>query len=565
MLQSLYIQNIALIEKLEITFGRGLNCLTGETGAGKSVIIDSIGFVLGARSSRDLIRTGAETCRVIASFEQSSDAVCALLEEFGIPAEEDGTLLLSRDLTVNGKNTCRINGQSVTISMLKRLGDMLLDIHGQHDNQTLMKPETHIHLLDDYAEDAVRTLLSEYRQKLKQYNSLRAELSSGSADPVKREERMELLQYQIREIEEADPLPGERERLLKRREQLAAGEKITRALGQCSQALGGDDEGTAGVSSLLSAAVKAMSSIAAYDGRYEKVCEQMQDVSYTVEDISREISRLYEDFCFSPEELYETENRLALIERLTKKYGEDILAYLEEARAESERLADSEAYVRQLQGKIAEAYRALKEAALRLSAARREVAGQLEKKICRELSDLEMSGASFVIDIQTEIPEAEKNAWPSLGNDGADRVEFMVSANRGEIPKPVARIASGGELSRIMLAIKSILAASDSIPTLIFDEIDIGISGKTAGSVASKLCQIAFLHQVICVTHSVQIAVKGNTNIYLSKEEANGRTLIHCKILDYREKVREIARLLDGDPDSDAALSHARSLLEKAE
>lgn len=292
--------------------------------------------------------------------------------------------------------------------------------------------------------------------------------------------------------------------------------------------------------------------------------KQLQDAAYTVEDISREISSLYEDFYFTPDELTETENRLEEIEKLTRKYGDDIESYLENARQELDRLADSEAYVKKLQERISSAYEDLKAIALELGNARRETAEALSHAICKELDDLEMHGASFCVDIQDVIPEMLEDKWPAWNPNGANRVEFMISANTGEPPKPVAKIASGGELSRIMLAIKSILAASDMTPTLIFDEIDIGISGKTASSVAGKLRQIALLHQVICVTHSVQIAVKGNTNIYLSKQESDGRTLIRCKILDYKGKIREIARLLDGDPNSEMAIRHAKALLEKA-
>jgi DNA repair protein RecN (Recombination protein N) len=564
MLQSLYIQNIALIEKLEVSFGRGLNCLTGETGAGKSVIVDSIGFVLGARSSRDLIRTGAAGCKVVSTFYQSSDSIRNQLSDFGINVEEDGTLIISRELTAEGKNSCRINGQSVTLTMLRRLGEMLLDIHGQHDNQTLMKPETHIHLLDDYGESRISALLEKYGRQLQEYNCLREELLQGDMDPKMRSERIDLLTYQINEIEAAGIQEGEKAQLKNRRDQLAAGEKITGALCQCAQALNGDEIGGLGAASLLSVALKAITSVAPYDDRYEELRKQLQESVYTVEDISREISSLCEDFYFTPEELTATENRLEEIEKLTKKYGEDIESYLENARRELDRLADSEAYVRKLQERISAAYGALKKTALELSGVRREIAEELSGKICGELDSLEMHGAAFCVDIQTAIPEIDGEKWPVWGAKGADRVEFMISANAGEPPKPVAKIASGGELSRIMLAIKSILAASDMTPTLVFDEIDIGISGKTASSVAGKLRQIALLHQVICVTHSVQIAMRGNTNIYLSKQESEGRTLISCKILDYQGKIREIARLLDGDPDSEMAIQHAKALLEKA-
>lgn len=564
MLQSLYIQNIALIEKLEIEFGRGLNCLTGETGAGKSVIIDSIGFVLGARSSRELIRTGAESCKVVSTFYQSSDRVQEKLSELGVNFEEDGTLIISRELTAAGRNSCRINGQSVTLTMLKHLGEMLLDIHGQHDNQTLMKPETHIDLLDDYGELAISSLLKKYNTQLKEYNRLRGELSQGDMDPGKRQERIDLLTYQIEEIEEAGIKNDEKARLKNRRDQLAAGEKIIKGLCQCSQSLNGDEGELLGAASLLTVALKAITSVSPYDDRYEDMRKQLQEAVYTVEDISREISSLYEGFYFTPEELIETENRLEEIEKLTKKYGDDIETYLHRAQQELDKLADSEAYVRKLQGKISDAYEALKHTAMEITQVRKETAEELSSKICKELDDLEMHGASFCVNIQSVIPEISGDTWPLWGAKGIDRVEFMISANRGEPPKPVAKIASGGELSRIMLAIKSILAASDMTPTLIFDEIDIGISGKTASSVAGKLRQIALLHQVICVTHSVQIAMKGNTNIYLSKQESDGKTLIQCKILDYQGKIRELARLLDGNPDSEMAIQHAKALLEKA-
>ena len=412
MLQSLYIQNIALIEKLEIEFERGLNCLTGETGAGKSIIIDSIGFVLGARSSKDLIRTGAESCKVVSTFSQSSDRIQEKLSEYGVGFEEDGTLIISRELTIAGRNSCRINGQSVTLTMLKRLGELLLDIHGQHDNQTLMKPETHIDLLDDYGQSAISPLLGKYSAQLKIYNSLRAELFQGNMDPQKREERIDLLTYQIHEIEAAGIKEGEKAQLKTRRDQLLAGEKITRALCQCSQALNGDDIEGMGSASLLSVALKAITSVAPYDDKYEEMRKQLQEAVYTVEDISREISSLYEDFYFTQDELTETENRLEEIEKLTKKYGEDIETYLENARQELDRLADSEAYVNKLQERICSAYEDLRKTALELGDGRRATAEALSDAICRELDDLEMHGASFCVDIQTVIPELIEGKWP---------------------------------------------------------------------------------------------------------------------------------------------------------
>ncbi len=566
MLQSLHIVNLALIDKLEVEFGSGLNCLTGETGAGKSIVIDAIGFVLGARSSKELIRTGAESCKVVGTFFQSSQKVRAELEKMDIDWEEDGTLILSRELTLSGRNSCRINGQSVTLTMLRNLGERLLDIHGQHDNQTLMKPETHIGLLDAYGEQEIKPLLEEYKLLLCSYNRLRAALSEEEQDPGKREERMDLLRYQIAEIEAAGIEAGEAERLKIRREQLAAGEKITVALSSCARAVNGGEEDSPGAAALLSAALKAIGAVSSYDKRYEAVREQLQELIYSAEDISREITDLYEDFYFTPEELTATEDRLAEIEKLTRKYGPDIESYLEQARQELDRLADSQVYSQALVSKLSVKYAELAEKAAALSQARQRVSLVLSEKICQELEALEMPGASFQAAVEYILPVKEETGnWPAFSENGADKVEFLLSTNRGEPVKPVAKIASGGELSRIMLAIKSILAASDETPTLIFDEIDIGISGKAASRVGEKLRQIALLHQVICVTHSVRIAVLAHTNLLLSKRLVDERTQVHCEILDKNGKIRELARLLDGNPDSEMALHHAKALLEKAE
>lgn len=566
MLQSLYIKNIALIEELEIQPGTGLNCITGETGAGKSVVVDSIGFVLGARSYRDLIRTGSDSCMVTAIFCEESDHIMKTLEESGISPEEDNTIILSRELTGAGKNSCRINGRSVTLSVLRSVGELLIDIHGQHDNRRLMDPVTHMELVDAFGSNEILPAYEKYIALLHEYNGLRSKLSAGNTDPVLRQQRIDLLTYQISEIEAASVKPGELDELKIRKEKLVAAEKITQALAQSSEALNGNYE-TSGACDMLSVALKSINSVSAYDERYGQAAERLESISYELEDISREIRSFQENFYFTPEELAETEERLQVVEKLIKKYGQDVQKYYDDACDELEELNRGDEYVRQLLGNINVVYSDLVDAGMKLSRARSVVGARMSQAVCNQLSELEMPGASFVVSVTNVIPrkpENEMEKWPIFEEKGIDNVEFLISANRGEPIKPVARIASGGELSRIMLAIKTILADTDKTPTLIFDEIDIGISGKAAASVADKLKNISKIHQVLCVTHSTQIAVAGDVNILLRKQIESDRTVIECKILDRDGKIREIARLLDGNPDSPMALAHAKSLLEKA-
>lgn len=566
MLQSLYIKNIALIEELEIQPGTGLNCITGETGAGKSVVVDSIGFVLGARSYRDLIRTGCDSCLVTAVFNEGSENIISALNEAGIAPEEDDTLILSRELSAAGKNSCRINGRSVTLSVLRAVGELLIDIHGQHDNRRLMEPTTHMELLDAFGSSEILPAYEKYIDLFCEYNELRGKLTGGNNDPAKRQQRIDLLQFQISEIEAANVKKGELNELKNSKEKLVAGEKITHCLAQSSEALRGNYEAS-GACDMVSLALKSINSVSLYDERYSKAADRLQNISYELEDISREIRSLHEDFYFTPEELAETEERLQIVEKLHKKYGDDIEKYYNDACNELDELNCGDEYMRQLLDKIDSVYSLLVDAGEKLSRARETVGERLSNAVCEQLAELEMPGASFVVAVNNNIPTKPENLtekWPLFDEKGIGTVEFLISANRGEPVKPVARIASGGELSRIMLAIKTILADTDRTPTLIFDEIDIGISGKAAASVAEKLKNISGLHQVLCVTHSTQIAVAGDVNILLRKQLEDERTVINSEILDFDGKIREIARLLDGNPDSPVALAHAKSLLEKA-
>ncbi|MBE7055944.1 MAG: DNA repair protein RecN [Ruminococcaceae bacterium] len=565
MLESLFIKNIALIEELEIKPEKGLNCITGETGAGKSVVVDSIGFVLGARSYRDLIRTGSESCLVSAVFQPDSVNINRKLQEIGITPEEDNTILLSRELTLAGKNNCRINGHSVTLSILRTIGEFLIDIHGQHDNRRLMEPETHREMVDLYGEKEILPIYEKYRTLLEEYNDLKGKLSEGNTDPLKRQERIDLLTFQISEIEMADIKENEWEELKNRKEKLLSAEKIVTSLGKSSEALSGSYDST-GACEMIAAVVKLMNSIGNLDETYKSIAERTESLSYELEDISREIRNLSDDFFFTPEELSETEDRLEVIEKLNKKYG-NIQEYYDKACKELDELNQGEEYVQKLIEKISYVYEKLTEAGVALRDIRKEIGKNLSEEVKIQLNELEMPGVSFSVEVNIEIPEKPVNLtdrWPAFEENGIDSVEFLISANRGEPLKPVAKIASGGELSRIMLAIKTILADTDNTPTLIFDEIDVGISGKAAGSVAEKLKKISGIHQVMCVTHSTQIAVKADCNILLKKDICEGRTLIGCEILDKEGKIREIARLLDGNPDSPVALGHAKSLLEKA-
>ncbi|HEX3028253.1 MAG TPA: DNA repair protein RecN, partial [Clostridia bacterium] len=475
MLQQIDIQNFALIGKVSMQIGKGLNLLTGETGAGKSIIIDAINAILGERISKDFIRTGKDKALIEAVFNVKGSRVEARLIDYGIEPEEDGTLIVSREFTAAGKNACRINGKLATVSMLKELGELLIDIHGQHDNQSLLRTESHVVLLDSFSGSKIQSMKSGYREKLSQYKHLKNKLKELSGSPAERERRIDLLKFQIDEIKSARLKSGEEEELNKQRDVLSNSEKIMNSLSSSYELLStGGRSGSSGID-LLNEALSGLSGITRYDDKYEDLEKRLKDVTYVLDDIIEDIRKERDGMEFTPELLEQVEERIDLIYRLKRKYGgtiSEILEYLRNAELELDQILKSEEtaleYEKQLKKLDDELYKAANE----LNRERHAAAEILELKICRELEDLEMKRAQFKVNIEFE-GSIDSGKERSYSSNGLDKVEFLISPNAGEPLKPLSKIASGGEMSRIMLAIKTILADCDDMPTLIFDEYDL--------------------------------------------------------------------------------------------
>ncbi len=564
MLLQLNIRNIALIDKLTIEFGEGMNCLTGETGAGKSIIIDSISCMLGGRTSRDTIRTGCDTASVQGVFSDASPLVTEILTEFGMEPEEDHTLILYREFNAAGRNLCRINGRTATISMLKRIGEALIDIHGQHDNQSLLRPDSHMKLLDLFGGSEIQTILQNYRKKLEIFKETLNTLQSLNGDPKERARLADLLSYQINEIERANLTAGEDDELNEQRMILANGEKIAYGLNKAYEIILADHYENASLRAMVNVLRNEIAAISGYCTRYEEILEKIEEMSYLLEDISSMVSSEKDAAVYEPSMMEQVEERIDEINRLKRKYGgtiEDILCFAQEARQQLALLSDSESRCQELLTALSRMSQELLNLCEDLNFARAKVSKLLEEKICKELEELEMRKTKFRVQIDYRSDENSED-YPEFTKNGLDEVEFLISANPGEPLKPLAKIASGGELSRIMLAIKTILADVDKISTLIFDEIDTGISGQAARKVGEKMKWISRRHQVICVTHHAQIAAIADYNIYIKKQFDQDRTTTEAKLLNYQEKIQEIGRLLDGGSASEITLEHAKALID---
>lgn len=553
MLTNLYIENIAVIEKSNIDFTAGLNVLTGETGAGKSIVIDSINAVLGKRSSRGIIRSGAESAFVSATFEDVSELVLKKLGTMGYEAE-DGTLILSRELSVSGKNTCRINSRPATVAALKDIGEYLINIHGQNDNLELMNPALHIVYIDALAE--LTPKLSEYRKIYRELKAVEEELSSADTDEAERLRRIDLLTFQISELEDADITVGEYDALTQERTALQNREKIAKELMRARAALCGDDDTDGAVRMIDDASSSAMTA-SRYMSSLEGVADRLSSALYELQDISDELERAMDDIDADPGRLEEIEERLDLLYRLRHKYGdseEEMLVYLDNAKKELKSLNDYAYNREQLTAKreklFTEAYNSAKE----ISTIRTNAGEQFRASVEREMSFLLMPN------VRLEIQRDEVE----LNSRGIDKIEFLISTNPGEEPKPVSKIASGGELSRMMLAIKTVLSRADFVQTLIFDEIDTGISGSAADRVGRKLSQLSKDSQVLCVTHQAQIAAFADNHLFISKSVRDDRTFTQVDALDTDGRVRELARIVGGEQITDSALNHARELLNSA-
>lgn len=554
MLELLHIENIAIIERADIMFGRGFNALTGETGAGKSIVIDALGAVLGQRTSRELIRTGAEKAFVSAEFS-GVPAEMPGLAETGLSPEEDGTLLLQRELYGDGRNACRVNGRPVTVAQLRRIGAGLLNIHGQHDGQQLLDEEQHLAYLDRFGR--VDDALTRCAERYGTLRETRREIETLRMDEAEKARRVDMLRHQIDELERADLQEGEEEALLARRNILRSGERFTAAIARADLCLNGGDEGMGAVSAIREAE-NALHALRSLGDEFAALSERLEALRCEAYDLAETIRDKKEAYEFSPQELDAVETRCDQLYRLKKKYGAsvgDMLAYLARSREELDRIEYADERIAQLQETLREQEAAAMEAARALSALRRAAAQELEKRISRELTELDMPKLRFAIDFQEK----------ELSENGIDAVSFLMSANVGESLRPIQKIASGGELSRIMLAMKNVLAEQDSVMTMVFDEVDTGVSGRAAQRVAEKLARLSRFRQVLCVTHLPQLAAMADVHFGVEKGEADGRTRTNVLVLDRAARRREVARLSGGDPPSDTMLSGAEELLSAAE
>lgn len=553
MLSNLQIENIAVIKSASIDFENGFNVMTGETGAGKSIVIDSLNAILGERTSRELIRSGADSASVCAEFQNVGDNVKNELEKLGI--EKDDTLIVSRKLTPDGKNVCRINGMPATVSMLKTLGVQLVNIHGQLDNQSLLSPETHCSFIDKLAGSGRE--LNEFKELYSLYIKKENELKSLNTDVNEKNRRLDILNYQIEEIQKADIRPGEKDELTEKLGFLRNAEKVLDLLHTAYAALNGDGE-MPGAADVAADAASKLLSAADYSSDFTETANGVNDAAMNLSAYTEELRDKIYSLDYDPNETERAEERLDVIYRLSQKYGdseEDILAYLENAEKERDALSFSDERAEQLRAETEKAYNEALAAAKKLSEIRIEAGKKFSADVERELEFLDMPSVKFIVN----------DSVGELYENGIDNIEFLLSANAGEEPKPLSKIASGGELSRIMLAIKCVLSELDDIDTLIFDEIDSGVSGRAALKIAAKMKELSKTHQVICVTHLAQIAAFADEHKLISKEEKDGRTYTCITSLDYNGRKYELARIMGGLTVTQSILNSAEELLSSAE
>ena len=552
MLELLHIENIAIIEAADIVFERGFNALTGETGAGKSIVIDALSAVLGQRTSRELIRTGADKAFVGATFSGVEPELTAPL---GITPEEDGMLLLQREIHGDGKNVCRVNGRPVTVGQLRALGARLLNIHGQHDGQQLLDEEQHIVYLDSFGR--TESLAEAYAVKYKHFTDIRRQIAALQMDEAEKARRVDTLQYQIEELRRAKLKRGEEEELSSRRGMLRNGEKFLDAVAGADYALNGDDSG-GGALSALRQAQDALGAVRHLDDGFDALYQRLGEAYSEVYDIAATVEDKRGELDVSPGELDRVESRMDQLYRLKKKYGatvEDMLEYLHRCTEELAQIEDAGDTLARLEYELSGAEKAARQAANALSDARKASAARLTEQILSELRQLDMGKIRFAVDF------AEK----PLDGDGVDTVRFLMSANVGEELRPIHKIASGGELARIMLAMKNVLSEQDHVGTMVFDEVDTGVSGRAAQKVAEKMARISRRKQVLCVTHLPQLAAMADTHFSVEKGERNGRTYTEVRRLDREQRRQELARLTGGSHVSQTMLDGAEELLAEAE
>lgn len=547
MLSLLHIENIAVIERSDISFNPGFNVLTGETGAGKSIVIDAISAILGERAYRDMIRTGVNKASVRAVF---TDVPClSWFEENGV--EYDSETVIQREIYLDGKNVCRVNGSLVSVSILRKLGIQLINIHGQHDSASLLDEANHLGFLDAFADN--ETLRADYSDKYHAVSDLRHEIERMTMDESEKLRRMETLRYQIEEISKAELEAGEDEVLEERRKLLQNAEKLSDGINAAVECLYGGDESD-GAATLLAQAERELARLSRYTDAFAQLHDKVADLMYQVQDVAEEARDSRDDLSYSADELEQIESRLDVIHRLRRKYGvncADILEYLEKAKAELDEIEFADDHLERLKGKLKKAEKSAWDAALALRVNRKTTAVGLSERILTELAQLDMPRVQFSCEFE------EKD----LSVDGADNVVFYMSANAGEALKSMSKVASGGELARIMLAMKNVLAEQDQVNTLIFDEVDTGVSGRAAQKVAEKLRSVAAHKQVLCVTHLPQLAALANTHLLIAKSERDGRTYTTVTPLDLEGRKLELARIIGGTNITETTLKSAEEML----
>lgn len=538
MISTLHIKNIGIIDDLSINLNEGLNILTGETGAGKTLIIDSLGIISGERFSKEMIRNGENHSYVEA---------CLYLPENENAV--DGNIIVSREIYANGRNMCKINGRMVTVNELKEFMKNIVDIHGQHDNQYLLNPSTHIEYIDEFASNELKEYKEQYNNLYQEYLKIKEELKNNYGDDKEKQRKLDLLKYQFEEIQKAALKVGEDEELEAKREVILNSEKINENLNIA------DLEMSEKTINSINTAIRALEKIESFNEEYAKQLSNLKSSYYDIQEIARDISSLREDVYFDEEDRKELETRLDLLFSLKRKYGntiEEILIYQEEVEKEINQIENLDEYIQNLKKQLNEVENKMNKLCLNLNRIRQEKSKELEEKINQELQDLEMKNAKIKIDVQfDENKQYNKN--------GLDTVEFLIRTNIGEEAKPLVKIASGGEMSRIMLAIKNVLSNVDIVPVLVFDEIDTGISGIAAKSVGEKLKSISKKHQVLCVTHLASIAAKGNHNYFISKDVKDNKTKTNVILLNEEETIKEIARIASGEI-TEISLQHAKEL-----
>lgn len=551
MLSSLQIENVAVIQKAEVHFEPGLNVLTGETGAGKSILIDSINAILGNRTSKDLVRTGAAKAVIRAAFEQVPPAVLDKLEQSGYERSE--ALLLSREITAEGKSSCRINGMPATAAVLRELCGGLININGQHDSVGLLNPAHHLGILDDYAQN--RTVFQEYYALYRELVRVKRELDALITDEAEKQRKIDLLQYQVQEIEDAGLTAGEEQTLENRRKVLSNASAIRDRLAQSYALLSGSDD-AAGAVDLLGEASNAVDAAAQLDPALTAAAGQLLDLYYNAKDVAADLIGRLDTYDTNDAELDEVEQRLDLLYRLKRKYGstvEDVIAFGQKAREELDNIQHSQQRYDALQAEKLRLYTKAREKAEVLTQTRLKAFEELNTRISGTLDFLNMPGVRMTL----------RHTRGPLASHGQDSVEFYISTNPGEAPKPLAKIASGGELSRITLAIKNAMADKDAVPTVIYDEIDSGVSGKAAGRISEVLRQSAQGHQILCITHTAQIAALADCHLLIQKNVSNERTYTEIHPLDENGRVEALARLISGDHVTELSRANAREMLQE--